>query len=172
MRTVVFTFSNRRKENKMDKYYIAVNDSISMCRVKWNEIQEYFGDINKPYIGPKIFESVKTRVFSEKFCKDPLMAAMDTVFESKRAYYKKDIKEKFLENLVFDPVNRVYVYNEFSTLGTMKEPKDWHYEKFFQNDFYLNFYHADIQILSTNVEYLADLYHVGGHPEYSRFMQK
>lgn len=156
----------------MDKYYIAVNDSISLWRVKWNDILKYFQDIDKPYIGPKIPDSVKTRFFSEKFCKDPLMAAMDTVFESRRAFYKKDVKEKFLENLVFDPVNRVYVYNEFTTLGTMKEPKDWHYEKFFQNDFYLNFSHADIQILSTNVEDLEGLCRTGGQTEYSRFMQK
>jgi len=143
----------------MSKHYIAVADVQEFMDYSWEEIKVELGrnfDPTKPYEGPKTDHSF--RWFGEKFVKDPLMAMFDTVYPQKD-WYDKKVRDYFISGLRYDPKSKVYVFNFFTTIGCGLEPKDWHYKKFFKGEdhFTLNYWHYDIQLLSTEVETLPPM---------------
>ena len=150
----------------MSKYYLGVSDALCIRDATWEEMKQIIPDINKPF-DPKECENfleIKNawieRSVNVKFLKDPIMAMMDAC---PLAFYYNDFYDKkrrsyFLKSIVYDPETKVYVFNNFTTLGLNLEPKDWHYEKFFKGeDFKLNLEHYDIQLLSTEVEDIEGL---------------
>lgn len=144
---------------KMSKHYIAVADVQEFIGYSWEEIKAELGqdfDPSKPYDGPKTSHSF--RWFGDKFVKDPLMAIFDTAYPQ-QDWYDKKVSDYFISGLRYDPESKVYVFNSFTTIGLGLEPKDWHYEKFFkgEDEFALNYWHYDIQLLSTEVETLPPI---------------
>jgi hypothetical protein len=150
------------------KHYIGVADVQIFSAVTWAELREELvrhcegRSIMKPYLGPKTSRS--QRWFGEKFTDSRAMALMDAV-HSMEDWYDPVERSRFFKTVCYDPRSRVYVCNRFRTTGLGIEPKGWHYDRFFEGKpapgcrpgmpgepFRLDVLHADIQVLSTEVE--------------------
>ena len=138
-----------------EKYYLGVADQYERYDISYNDILNTFGSLDKPVSSSKeLADNLKEEnlINFTKFLKDPLMALMDAAGCKHEEYYSESKRNEFLNNVIYDPETKIYIYNRFSTSRGWNPLKEEHWKRFKDNDFIVNYIRTEIQILSTEVE--------------------